>query len=358
MATAVKIPPPLFLGPGSGVSGDLSAASLDLPTVHAMHVVGMKGGVFSVLADPRPAAMQKIGGIAPVHGLAVLGRIHVIPRRYDLGAVVSEQEAEVEVWNADLIHAQTLEQITVDGPAGIEVIDHLGQPASFAASDSEVYHVKTLADGDPLIDNLVTWIFTNIDPLGTNIRLLGFRLIPFPFPPNWAQPVTETFGFMTDILVSYRGMEQRIQLRAIPIGTIRYSTLLSELRDAQMANAILFGNQSRVFGVGRWQFQNQLQQDASVGDHEIICDTADIPYEPGSLVLLWADPYRWEVQTVDSVLGDRILLNFGLLNDWTAGETAVLPLVVGRLSADEAFTWESLTVGSTALTFDIEGFRP
>ena len=41
-----------------------------------------------------------------------------------------------------------------------------------------------------------------------------------------------------------------------------------------------------------------------------------------------------------------------------AGVTAVLPLVVGRLSPDEALTWESLMIASTSLVFDIDGFRP
>ena len=60
-------------------------------------------------------------------------------RRIDLGAVVSDQEAEVEVWNAAIDRAQILEEITVDGPTGIEVTDHLGLPAHFPASRAEVY---------------------------------------------------------------------------------------------------------------------------------------------------------------------------------------------------------------------------
>ncbi|HPD72835.1 MAG TPA: hypothetical protein PLL30_13780 [Candidatus Krumholzibacteria bacterium] len=358
MATAVQAPAPLVLVAGTSFSTDLSATVLDAVSARPLHRVGMSAGARQALADPRPVAFQKVGGIGPVHGLAVLGRVHVIPRRHDLGAVVSEQEAEVEVWNADIQRGQTLEVITVAGTAGIAVEDNLGQPAHFPASASHTYLVKVLSDGDALIDNLVTWVFTELEPTGTNLRLLGFRLIPFPFPPNWAQPVTETFGFMTDIIVSYRGMEQRIQLRAVPVGTIRYATLLDDLRDAQMAGAILFGNQARAFGVGRWQFQTRLLQSASAGDHDILCDTSDIPFEPGGMVLLWIDPYHWEVQTIENVLPDRVVLDFGLIQPWTAGLTLVLPIVVGRLSDDEGFTWDALAIGSTSLTFDIDGFRP
>lgn len=358
MATAVAIPGPLNLISGAGFSVNLRTAVLDPVSARPLQRVGMNSGVRTVLADPRPAAFQKAGGVAPVHGIAVLGRVHVIPRRLDLGAVVSEQEAEVEVWNADIQRAQILEEITIDGPTGIEIVDPLGQPAHFPASNSQVYLVRALTDGDALIDNVITWVFTGQNPLGTNLRLLGFRLIPFPFAPNWAQPVTETFGFLTDIIVSYRGMEQRIQLRAVPVGTIRYATLLDDVRDAQMAGAILFGNQARAFGVGRWQFQTRLLQNASAGDHDIFCDTSDIPFEPGGMVLLWTGPYQWEVQTIESVLPDRVILNFGLIQSWTAGLTVVLPIVIGRLSAEEGFTWDALAIGSTSLTFDIDGFRP
>ena len=338
---------------------ELQDASIPLPTDPAWTLAPLAfAALFGILADPRPNAFEKLGFRGPAHDLTMHDRIHVIPRRRDLGAVVSEQEIEVEVWNAFLARARILEEISVEGPAGIEVVDHLGQPAHFPASDSQIYRIKVFAEGDPLIDNLITWVFVDVDPTGTNIRILGFRLIPFPFPPNWAEPVTEAFGYMTDVLVSFRGMEQRVQLRAVPVGTIAYSALLDELRDAQMAGAILFGNQARLFGIARWPFQVPLLQDAVAEDLEVFCDTTDIPFEPGGLVLLWADPYRWEVQTIASVEADRLVLTLGLRNAWTAGLTAVLPLVVGRLSPDEALNWESLMVASTALVFDIDGFRP
>ena len=101
-----------------------------------------------------------------------------------------------------------------------------------------------------------------------------------------------------------------------------------------------------------------LVQDAFPDDLEVLCDTAGVPFESGGLALLWADPYRWEVQTIEAVLADRIVLTLGLRNAWAAGATGVLPLVVGRLSPGEALTWESLAIASTALVFDVDGFRP
>lgn len=357
MASGVPAPSALSLQE-IGVS-QLLEANLPLPTDPAWILVGLSfAGGRGALADPRPDAYEKSGLPGRTHDLVFHDCIHVFPRRRDLGAVVSEQEIEVEVWNAFLTRARILENITVQGPAGIEVVDHLGLPAHYPASDSQVYAVKVSAEGDPQIDNLVTWVFIGIDESGTGIRILGFRIIPFPFAPNMAQPISETFGYLTDILTAFTGMEQRVQLRAVPVGTISYSVFLNEARDAQMAGAILFGNQPRAFGVGRWQFQTPLAVDAIADDLEVYCETSDVPFEVGGLVMLWRDPYHWEIQTIASVEADHLILTTGLQHSWSAGVTSVIPAVVGRLSTDEALTWQSLTAVSQNLTFDIDGFRP
>ena len=357
MATGVPAPSALSL-PEIGVQ-QLQGADLPLPTDPAWTLAA---AAFAAgrgpLADPRPDAYEKGGLPGRTHDLVFHDCIHVIPRRRDLGAVVSEQEIEVEVWNAFLARARVLDDITVEGPAGIEVVDHLGLPAHFPSSDSQVYAVKVSAEGDPQIDNVVTWVFIGIDESGTGIRILGFRLIPFPFAPNMAQPINETFGYLTDILTAFTGMEQRVQLRAVPVGTISYSVFLNEARDAQMAAAILFGNQPRAFGVGRWQFQTPLAVDAIADDLGVYCATSDVPFEVGGLVMLWRDPYHWEIQTIASVEADHLVLTTGLQHSWSAGVTSVIPAVVGRLSTDEALTWQSLTAASQNLTFDIDGFRP
>lgn len=358
MGVGILAPSAFALENGVGVS-HLEDAVLDLPTVAAWAIGGLLllGGP-GVLADPRPDAFDKVGVLEPAHGLVWFNRIHVLPRSRDLGSVVSEQEIEVEVWSAYLDRAQILDDIVVTGPAGIEVENPGGLPDHYPASESLIYVVKVSAEGDPQIDNLVTWEFDGLSFEGTALAISGFRLIPFPFPPNMATPVTETFGYLTDLVRSFAGMEQRIQLRVVPVGTIAYSIYLEEIREAQMAGAILFGNQPRAFGVGRWQFQTPLTASAAEDDVAIYCSTADIPFEIGGLVMIWRSPFVWEVQTIESIASDHVVITSGLRNAWPATVTAILPAVVGRLGAEEAILWESLTAVSQKLTFDIDGFTP
>jgi hypothetical protein len=314
--------------------------------------------LFSELGEPEPDAYSKTGLRGPVHDLAVLDKIHIIPRSRDLGAVISLQEIEVEVWNAFLSRAKVLEDIVVSGPPGVSVIDPFGTPTHYAATRSEIYVVQVSEEGDPSIDNVVTWEFEGIDEVGTALRLVGFRLIPFPFPPDMSSPVEETFGYLTDVIVSFSGMEQRVQLRAVPIGDLSYRVFLNDRRDAQMAAAILFGNQARGFGVARWQFQTVLTSPVEVDDTEIHVTLDEIPFETGGLIMLWSSPYVWEVLTIDSIESDHLVVTSGAQRAWSIAGTVVAPTVVGRLTPDEGISWESLWMLSQTVRFSVDGWRP
>jgi hypothetical protein len=357
MATGIEYPQPQALD-SNGVN-HLSGASLPDVTSSAWAIAGQAiVASFATQADPRPDAFAKTGFPGLAHDLAFHDRIHVIPRNVDVGFVISERDIEVEVWNAFFTRAKTLTEITESGPAGVEIIDHLGTPAHFAASVSEIYEIKVLQEGDPTIDNVITWVFVGIDSSGTDCRIIGFRIVPWPFEPNANTPLVEIYGFLTDIIEAFNGSEQRVQLREKPNGSISYAALFNEPRDAQMAMAIMFGNQARAFGVGRWQFRRPLTAPASVDDVQVYCDTTNIPFEPDGLAFLWVDPYTWEAAPIESVESDHLVLKVGLSKAWAADVTEVIPLVVGRLSEDESLTWESMSILSSALTFDIDGFKP
>ena len=357
MAVGYTAPGAISL-PSGGVS-NLADAVLDDPTSEAWAVLGVDAGARGDFADPRPVAFDKLGLPGRLHGLVWFERIHVLPRERDLGSVISEQVIEVEVWNAYRVRAQELDDIVVTGPDGITVVDHLGLPAHYAATDSQIYAVKVSAEGDPQIDNLVTWEFVDLDSSGSNLALVGFRLIPFPFPPNMIHGIEERFGYLTDVMAAgFDGTEQRVQLRVVPVGSISYGVFLSDRREAQMAGAILFGNQSRPFGVGRWQFQTELVIAATEDDLNVYCTTEDIPFVAGGLVMLWTSAFGWEVQTIESVEFDHLVLTSGLRSSWPPRTTAVLPAVVARLSTTEAVSWEDLGKVSQRVTFSVDGFTP
>lgn len=315
------------------------------------------------LADPRPYLFDLDGVLGPIEDLAIVDRIHVIPRRKDFGAVLTDQELEVEVWNAFQARAQILESITVEGPAGIEVDNPHALPTHFPATESKIYVVRVLAEGDPLIDNRVIWEFTGIDPQGTDLTLTGFRLIPWPFEPNFARSLVERYGYLTRVLESRKGVEQRIQLRELPVGSIEFANLFDDPREAQEANAILYGSQARPIGVPRWQFRTPLEATANADATELLCNPTDLPFHAGGLVFLWRDSRTWEAQRIASVEADRLVLELGLRADWPAAAEGVagtwlIPMVFGRLADEVEVVWPNRDLVETELEFSIDAFKP
>jgi len=339
-------------------SDDLAEAAVPAPDDPAWTIAPLTSSTLEgLLADPRPDAFEREAAAGPMHDLAMFEHVHVIPRRRDLGAVLSDQEIEVEVWNAFRRHAKRLTEISIEGPVGIEVEQILTLPTDYPATQSLLYTVRALSRGDPRIDNLVTWVFTDVSIQGADLTLIGYRVLPWPFEPNLAEPIRQAYGYLTDILCAKDGTEQRVQLRATPTGTIGFANLLEE-RDAQHANAILHGSQAHAFGVPLWGYREPLLAAIDLWATDVEVATLHIPHHDGGLIIIWRNPYEWEVATIESVVVNRITVSSPLQSAWPAAGTWVVPIVVGRLSPSEAFRWETLRVGSTRLTFDIDSFVP
>lgn len=342
--------PSVLPGP---MSADLSGAVIPIPLSDGS---GLDASVFSTsegpFPDPRPAALEKTGRIAPGHEAQWFERVHVIPRRRDMGSVLSDQEVEVEIWNAFRALSQELVDVTVEGPAGISV--KLPDPAIYPATDSRMYIVHVFAEGDPEINNVVTWVFVGLS--GTDLILTGVRLFPWPFPADLSEPLTVTREFLTKVLEAYDGSEQRQQLRSIPVGAIEYSVYLRRAREAQLANALVYGRQAQAFGVPQWNYANRLLSAIAIDSTTILVETDNVPFLEGGLAFIFRDVFTWEVVTIETVAAGSLTTALGMQKEWTPPGVLVMPMVIGRMSQEEAMRWLALRSGSKRTRFDIDGF--
>lgn len=280
--------------------------------------------------------------------------IHVDPRLRDLGFILSSQTFTAHVWNAYRWRAKIIDSINISGTAGLVLDNPPPLPIHMPATDMVEYTVLLSADGDPFVENTITW---NFDPLeeGTDLIVSGVRLIPFPFEADLKQgPIVESIGFETDIIVSRRKREQRVQLKAIPKYGLEYAILNDREVDSQLCQALLYGWQARAYGVPVWQDSQVLTSAVAAGQSVIPVDTEFFTYQVGGLVFLWKDPQTWEVLTIEEVNPDNIVVNTEVKNTWPVNTTYVMPMQLGRLSEKEQFTWHSVIVSSMQLKWSME----
>jgi hypothetical protein len=351
------VPGPFRPGPAY-ISSNLLEADVDPPTAPSWPMA-REGGWAQLegIANPTPFWGLFAGGAAGLEDLAIFEKIHVIPREADFGEVLSDQEIEAEVWNAYRSRDQLLTEITVVGPAGISVVDPYGQPVPFPATESRLYRVRALASGDPRIDNLVTWVFAGLDNSGSTLRLLGFRVLPWPFEADLQDPIAMTYGYLTDVISARTRKEQRIRLRSLAHGSIGFTTTVLDAREAEYANALLYGGLARPWGVPLWQFRRPLLSSAGAGQKTIPVRTGNNHFlAVDGLVMIWRSPWEWEVQRLAGVDEFSLATSLNLARSWARAGSWVMPMAIGRLSQRESFDWASLIAGSTRLVFQVEGF--
>lgn len=343
--------------PGT-MSALLSGASLPAPTSNAWRAAPAIAVGTRTAGAPAAIAQARTGVRAPGHDAQWFERIHVVPRRYDLAFLLSEQTVPVEVWNAYRAASRVLTAITVTGSAGLQVDSPPALPLVVPATRSTTYTIRALTTGDPVISNLVTWVFTGIASSGTDLTLSGSRLVPFPFPPNMIAGIEERRGYLTDVIEAFDISEQRVQLRAAPIRGVAYELLAADPREAQYASALVHGWLDGLFGVPLWQYARRLATAAPIGTDSLLVSTNEVPWSDGDMVFLWASPFTWETATALFVNPGSLDLTAGVQKAWPAG-TIVVPLAIGRLRPEQDLDWPTLRAVSGRFDFALEpGLEP
>lgn len=334
----------LRLAEGPATSGSLGkgAWSTSGPLLWAASLPrGPQGGsgVVAVAHGPQPGIEEGLYG-----GRLLFERVIVTPRSRDAGFVLSEQRWVVDVWNTHRRLPRTLSSIQITGAGGLQVSGGLGSAANFGPGQSSIYLATLAGQGDPTIQATATWNFTG--ETGADMTVTGTRITVFSPEIDWSDGFTETIEFLTSVLASTSGAEQRIQLRTKPRYGAAFRVLTLEAQDSAALDALLFGWQGRVFGVPWWMDASVLTAQANPGDTTLQVDTtARASYQAGGLVMLWRDQHTWEAMGVLAVSSGSVSLSSQVVGTWPAG-ALVVPLKRGRMSdmvdVDGPTNWASV----------------
>lgn len=159
-------------------------------------------------------------------------------------------------------------------------------------------------------------------------------VVPFPFRFGW--PQQEVFSFLTGILTSEDGQEQRVahRNRQLPRRIIRGTVLASERDEAHRMMALLFGRNTLPYGVPLWFNSTPLREAVGAGVTVIpVDDATGRDLGAGRLALLWSAFDSWEPVVILSATSNTVTLEAPTENAWPARATTLLPLRMGRLDS-------------------------
>lgn len=135
--------------------------------------------------------------------------------------------------------------------------------------------------------------------------------------PNWEDGVTETLEWLTDVMESESGAEQRRKLRRFPRRSIEAQFLRAD-NDRQIIDISLVAmGKNEILLPIFWDKQRVVIK-ASKGDLSVDGMFADrYEFQPGKLALLRrADTFDYEVIAIAAVNEDSLTLAYELKKDW------------------------------------------
>lgn len=254
-------------------------------------------------------------------------RIHISPSLLELGNIASEQTESVNVWNAYLVPKTLLSIENI--PEGIAVAGHSQPPLQFTALQERAWDVSILPDGPSMFDALLTWQF-GADQAA--LRITGTRVVAFGWLIDWSKPVSETLQWLTDILQSSTGHEQRRSLRLAPKITLEADLLLTDA-ERQYFDLAMVGWSARTFALPIWNQQQWLNTAHVAGALVLYCDTTYRNFRTNRLAILRGQTaFDNETIEIESVLNDRLILKRPLIKSWGKG-TCLSPAVTAQLDS-------------------------
>lgn len=303
------------------------------PPIIAASVV-VRGGPYRIGQSPK-------GGLAGSFLLDFYHRIHITPRRLDLGSVVSPQQANIKIWNAYLT-PQPLTDI-INDVDGALVTTPVAVGEQWPANAQLTAQVDVANEGEPSIDAQVVWVIGGDRVV---LPVAALRIVAWPFMPNWIASPQETLAWATDILQAPTAKTQRRSLRDTPRRTVQFN-YIEQKRERQIMDSLLAGWGSQEFAVPLSQDRQLFPQALPAGTQRINCHTAGYDYPPGQLVMIYISPYRWEAAEVSSVDPQGIDLARPTKQAWPKG-AQLMPLRTARMAAQPDIT--RLTDQSSALS--------
>jgi hypothetical protein len=306
---------------GGVMSASLSSAmhqyGVDYWPAHLVEQSRAAAGMLgSALPVTQVARVLSGGAVLRTYLLDFYYRIHVKPSRLDLGNVITTQTRSIDVWNAWPDQARSLTELQELAAAGITATGEGPLPLSFNPLQQRTWQIAVSIDGPPVIDATLSWLFAGLDPV--SIAITGNRLIAWMIPPDWANNLTESLTWLTDVQNAVDGSQVRQPCLPVPRREWEFSAIADGSERRVVENA-LFDWSSRRWALPVWVDVTWLKASIPAGTSVIAVDTTGLDFVEGGLVILYASASSYELGEILTLTTAAITLKQPTVKAWGKG---------------------------------------
>lgn len=259
-------------------------------------------------------------------------KYHVLPRVVQLGNIFGTTSEDFVIHSAYRSRIGTWSGFTNNAGAGVTLSGAPAFPATMYPHEDYGATLIVTTSGPASVDSTLEFEFDG----GSTVVVVPItldRLVLFPVKPEL--PYQETLAFLTDIIRSDDGSEQRIALRKNPRQLFRWNVALDTgTFDQSRVNMLMFDWQGRVWGIPVWHEATLLSASASAGATTFNVDsTANADFRVGGLFLIYTDSGTFDVLEVSALTATTITSSSASANAYAAN-AEVVPLRTGVMESN------------------------
>jgi hypothetical protein len=309
----------------SGFGGGLDATRQAVNIAQAPSLGGAAAGGPLTNTQPVNEAPQVLtGSLAPSFFGDYYNRIHYSALSFALGNTSPGTQRTLTLWNAFLT-GKAITAVTPAGSGGIDATGPGALPYTIAPLAEAAYTFTVRDDGPAVIATAFTF---SIGGVAGVVAFTGSLITPWLYRP--AGGVLERLEWLTDVLPSFNGGEQRRQLREAPRRVFEFDVVLQG-RDRRLAENSIHEWGGRGWALPVWMDSQPLAAPLPDGATAIPCDTTTRDFVAGGSVAILTDARSYEILQVASVAPASVGLLAPTARAWPAGQAIVVPLRSARM---------------------------
>jgi hypothetical protein len=282
--------------------------------------------------------------IAKSFGTYFFENVFLTPAEIDAGVVVPGAEFGFGLWHSYTTSVQ-LAGITLTGAFGIE-LDGItsGSLASFESFDYKVF----LNQANGLIDYRAAFDFGTGSAYSFN--LTASMALVMPERIDWSTQPEISIQYLTEVIESFDGAEQRIALRDTPRVSLTYLYSMTDEQQYRFDNKLATSSGSML--VPLWPLQCRLSRSISAGDARInLTEVSAHLASSGAILVSECD--RHEILSVESVAGLEVTPTTLAKNDFSES-AIVVPLRIAYPSDESNSTSLLRSFDQHTITYDLD----
>lgn len=282
--------------------------------------------------------------------------MHVVPRTISFPNLLSAQSVSIEVHSAYRRVEETWSSFVNNAGAGVELLGEPSLPAVLEPMKTILgMTVEISTSGPANVDGTIDFVFSIAGTILVPVVLQ--RIVLFYVIPENDDEFIEELEFGTDVIPSLDGSEMRPSYRKRPRQFFEYDYRLFEIDEdggeRQKIQNMLFGWQSRTFGLPVWFFETFTTQIVSAGATSIQVDSTDYrDFRIGGYACVIVDEFTFDVLEIDSLTSSSITLVAPTINGYPVG-TSVYPLRLAEGASSISGSRYPVNAMDTAIRFRV-----